>query len=90
MLKRLGRYDEAECDLRVARRIATNADDRNDIDYNLAAVYALTGRRDEAMKLVRALAGSRFIGGIKSHADDYFASIKDDPEFIALVGTHAV
>jgi tetratricopeptide (TPR) repeat protein len=86
MLKRLGRYDEAENDLRIARRIATNSDDRNDADYNLAAIYALTGRRNEAIELIKALAGTRFIGGIKSHADDYFDSIKDDPEFIALVG----
>jgi hypothetical protein len=77
MLKRLGRYDEAESDLRIARRVATKADDRNDVDYNLAAVYALTGRHDEAMDLVRALAGTRFIAGIKSHADDYFKSIKE-------------
>jgi tetratricopeptide (TPR) repeat protein len=86
MLKRLGRYVEAENDLRIARSLATDSDDAHDIDYNLAAVYALTGRPDEAMKLVKSLQGTRFVGGIKSHVHDYFDALRDDPEFVAIVG----
>jgi tetratricopeptide (TPR) repeat protein len=86
MLKRLGRYDEAENDLRIARSLATDPDDAHDVDYNLAAVYALTGRRDDAMRLIKSLEGTRFVGGIKSHANDYFEALRDDPEFVAVVG----
>jgi tetratricopeptide (TPR) repeat protein len=85
MLKRLGRLDEAEADLHVAETMATEQYERNDIRYNLAGVYAMKGRRSEALQQVRSLRGTDFIGYIKAHRDDYFASLAHDPEFLALL-----
>jgi len=86
MYKRLERLAEAEADLNAAAALATHAYERADIDYNLACVYAMTGRRDEAMKKVHALSSTKFIGAIRANADRYFAALLDDPEFRDITG----
>lgn len=86
MMKRLGRLQEAESDLHLAETMATEPYERCDISYNLACVYAMTGRRAEAMRLVKTLRGTEFIGTITAHLDRYFAALADDPEFLALLG----
>ena len=55
-----------------------------DIRYNFACVYAMTGRRTEALEAVASLRGMRFIGGIRGKLQSYFAALADDPEFLAL------
>jgi tetratricopeptide (TPR) repeat protein len=85
MLKRLNRLEEAESDLLIARDVVTRRDEADDVKYNLAAVYAMTNRRDEAMALVRSLTATRFKDGISAHVDDYFANLRQDPEFIGLL-----
>jgi tetratricopeptide (TPR) repeat protein len=85
MMKRLRRLQEAEADLRVADAMATNKYERDDIHYNLAGVYAMTGRRAEALQLVKSLQGTVFIGAIKANRDRYFAALANDPEFLALL-----
>lgn len=85
MLKRLRRLEEAENDLRLAERLVRIPDQANDISYNLAAVHALAERPEEAIRLVESLAGTRFVSGIRAHADDYFQSIQNDPRFIRIV-----
>jgi Flp pilus assembly protein TadD len=89
MLKRLGRLAEAEADLNVARTLATEDYERNDIKYNLACVYAMTNRRDEAIALIRELRSTGFITPIRANAGRYFKSLVDDPEFMTLVGAPA-
>ena len=84
MLKRLDRLVEAKADLDAAASIATQPYERADIDYNLACVYAMTGRRDEAFEKIRALHSTDFINVIRANAERYFAQLLDDPEFQEL------
>jgi hypothetical protein len=86
MLKRLNRLVESEADLNAAARIAESPYERSDIDYNLACVYAMTGRRDAALEKLRALRGTEYIAAVRAHADRYFKSLTDDPVFQDLVG----
>ncbi|MDA0160812.1 hypothetical protein OM076_11100 [Solirubrobacter ginsenosidimutans] len=85
MFKRLGRLEEAEADLRVARSWATRDYERDDIRYNLACVCAMTDRRAETFELVESLRGTRFIGAIRANLHRYFAAFAADPEFLALL-----
>jgi Flp pilus assembly protein TadD len=85
VLKRLERLDEAENDLLLARRLASTQDDANDVTYNLAAVYALLGRPDEALREIRTLLGTRFIGAVRAHANDYFVSLSNISEFTEMI-----
>jgi hypothetical protein len=85
MLKRLDRLAESESDLLLARRLASGGDERNDISYNLAAVYAMSGKAPEALSEIRSLVGTPFIEAIQAHSDDYFESLADNEDFQALV-----
>jgi tetratricopeptide (TPR) repeat protein len=85
MLKRLGRLAEAEADLRVAERMATETYETNDVRYNLACVLAMMGKRDESLRLVRSLEGTPFIRAIRANKDRYFSSLSHDPEFLSLL-----
>jgi tetratricopeptide (TPR) repeat protein len=87
MLKRLGRLGEAEADLHLAQSLATREYERNDIEYNLACVYAMSGRRAEAMEIISALAGTPWGGSIRANLHRYFASLEDDPDFLALLAS---
>ncbi|MFI1170008.1 tetratricopeptide repeat protein [Streptomyces melanogenes] len=86
MAKRLGRYDQAESDLQLARRHATANYEITDIAYNLAAVYALAGRRDEALAELRTLRDLGHIDLVRGHLDDYFSTLRQDPEFRRITG----
>ncbi|MFD8645933.1 tetratricopeptide repeat protein [Streptomyces zaomyceticus] len=85
MAKRMGRYDQAESDLLLARRHATAAYEAGDIAYNLAAVYALTGRREDALTELRELRRHGAIRLVWGHLDDYFKPLRNDPEFHKIV-----
>lgn len=91
MFKRLDRLDEAEPELKKAlallkRHDLLDTDEGHDTRYNLAGVLALKGEEDEAIEVVRALRGTAYAGAIWAHRDDYFAAIKDRPEFIEALG----
>ena len=86
--KRLGKYDQAEADLLLARRHATADYEITDISYNLAAVYALAGRRDEALTELRQLRSLGGIRRVRRHLDDYFRALRDDPDFRQITGFH--
>lgn len=88
MLKRLQRLAEAEADLRLAEAMATETAEENDIRYNLACVMAMKGCNDEALELVRSLQGTPYIAAISAKREQYFASLADDPEFLALLSPH--
>ena len=86
MAKRLGRLDQAEADLLLARRRATAKYETTDIAYNLAGIYALAGRTTEALAELRQL---RNLGGIelvRGHLDDYFRTLRENPEFQQITG----
>ncbi|MFF9870131.1 tetratricopeptide repeat protein [Streptomyces sp. NPDC013953] len=87
MAKRLGRYDQAEADLQLARRHATANYEITDIAYNLASVYALAGRRDEAISELRTLRDRGGISLVHGHLDDYFSTLRQDPEFRQITQT---
>jgi tetratricopeptide (TPR) repeat protein len=86
MFKRLGRYKEALVDLTKAEKLADDDMLLNDIHYNLACVYALTGKRDEAVRRVRQLIGTRReMDLVRRHMNDYFRSLATDREFVGLL-----
>lgn len=86
MAKRLRKYDQAEADLQLARRRATASYEIVDIAYNLASVYALAGRRDEAITELRTLHDLGRIDLVRGHLDDYFRPLRDDAEFRQITG----
>lgn len=86
MLKRMDRLDEAESDLKLALPLATRDYEVHDIKYNLAAVYAMQGKRSEMLAFVNELRGrSRELGAIRYHLKDYFADFATDSELLAIV-----
>lgn len=85
MLKRLHRLDEAEADLRIGERKATERGEEADIRYNLACVLAMKGERDEALRYARSLRGTPYIASLRNHRESYFGSIAEDPEFLELL-----
>lgn len=87
ILKRLERLPEAEADLHIAEGLATEDYEMNDIRYNLACVYAMTGRKAEALALIHSLEGTPFIGAIHGNRLLYFTALQDDPEFVEMVGS---
>jgi tetratricopeptide (TPR) repeat protein len=84
--KRLGRLEEAKADAELARSLANRDYERMDAIYNLASIEAMLGNSDAALMQLRELV--RLGGGylVNGHLDDYFSSLKDDPEFRILLG----
>lgn len=85
-LKRLGRLDEAESDLLLARKWATARYELEDTAYNLAAVYAMMKRRDDMFHYLRPLVVDRKWRSYIQQRPEYFANYWDDLEFRTLVG----
>lgn len=85
-LKRLGRLEEAESDLILARRWATNTYEVEDTTYNLAGVYAMMGRRQEMLENLRRIAAAPKWRAYIQQRQEYFATFWNDPEFRNLVG----
>jgi len=87
ILKRLGRLDEAESDLLLARTLATSEEMIADIAYNLACIYAMRADRQKLFTELTRLTGDRvYLAAIWSHLTDYFAEFQDDPEFLSRIG----
>lgn len=85
MAKRLGRLDQAEADLLLARRRASASYEIIDISYNLACVYALGERTSEALAELRQLRNLGGIALVYGHLDDYFQGLRDHGEFKQIV-----
>lgn len=83
--KRLKRLDEAEADLLLAQKYATADYEVYDIIYNLAAVYAMQGKRSKTFEMVSKLIGRPEMGNVRAHLDDYFSKFSDDSEFNELI-----
>ena len=69
----------------IAKSMATAPYERRDVRYNLACVYAMTGRRTEALEMVKSLQGTEYIAVIRARRDSYFEALADDPEFLSLL-----
>jgi tetratricopeptide (TPR) repeat protein len=85
-LKRLGRLEEAESDLQLARRWASGEYEIRDITYNMACVHALAGRREEMLSELRRLVGHPSWKLVVQDKSAYFKNFWNDPEFRQLVG----
>jgi hypothetical protein len=80
----LGQHD-------AALKIALDNEAMLPASYNLAAIHALAGHRGEALRLLRrhfeqyerydAVRGEEMM---EARVDAVFASLRDDPEFLAL------
>jgi hypothetical protein len=87
MLKRLGRLEEAEADLVIAKRHASRDYEVHDIIYNLAGVFALQREREKLLEAVRQLSTKRnLLAAIRAHLHDYFVAYSNDDEFLNLIG----
>jgi tetratricopeptide (TPR) repeat protein len=87
-LKRLGRLAEAEADLELAKQLVSTQREREDLLYNLAGLYAMTGRKSQAIEAVRSLQETSYIASIRAHLNDYFRSIRNDAEFMSILSNH--
>jgi tetratricopeptide (TPR) repeat protein len=83
--KRLGRLPEAEADVNLGESLASDPDIRADLLYSRACIYAMTGRREQTIQAVRDLSGTRQIRAIPGHLEDYFRSLRGDPEFLSVL-----
>lgn len=90
IFKRLGRLDEAEADLHIARKLATRQFEILDIHYNFACIHALRGEREKLMDSIKSIREySNYFGPISAicaHLDDYFAAYANDVEFLKAIG----
>lgn len=90
VLKRLGRLDESESDLLLARKYAVDREIIADNTYNLAGIYSLRGEREKLLASLRELQGSpQYLNAVRAHRHDYFRGFANDPEFISLLGKPA-
>lgn len=87
MLKRLGKLDEAENDIKFGLSHTSNKHFQSDALYNLACIYAMRNEKDNlysAIKLIRQ-SNVSYIDAIKYHIRDYFINFKEDIEFNKLI-----
>lgn len=86
ILKRLGRLEEAEADLLLAKRFNPVGLESIDLDYNLACIYAMTSRRSELLSVVKEVVKfPQYRSAIRSHMGDYFLSYANDADFLSLI-----
>jgi tetratricopeptide (TPR) repeat protein len=88
--KRLGRLEEAKSDAEIAKSLADRSYELIDATYNLAGIEAMLGHRDAALTQLRELAQLGSLSQVRGHLNDYFSSLKDDPDFQELVGVTSV
>jgi tetratricopeptide (TPR) repeat protein len=78
-----GKYEEA---VERGREQLERYPDAPLVLYNLACCEALAGHRDEALEHLRRAAASSERLRRGAARDDDFASLRDDPDFRAIVG----
>lgn len=81
MLKRLKRLEEAENDLLLAQKLATDDYEKSDAAYNLACVYAMVGRKKEAIEIVKRLSVQPWWKDVLRSKKQYFENVWNDDEF---------
>ena len=84
--KRLGRLEEAALEAmpQSRNRLLVKGYELVDATYNLASIEAMMGHRDAALTQLRELNQLGGLPLILGHRDDYFSSLKGDPEFQEL------
>ncbi|SEW35183.1 hypothetical protein SAMN05428988_4292 [Chitinophaga sp. YR573] len=87
ILKRLGRLDEAEADLQIAKKYATADYEVDDIYYNLACVYALQGNKDEMLSSIFKIKNKNTFLSIEYHLGDYFKQFVNDEDLKSLLSS---
>ena len=84
LLKRLKRLDEAESELLLAQRWATDDYEVADNHYNLACVYAMKKDKEKMLYNLRQLSSyKRSLHAIRNNP--YFHNYRDDPDLLAIV-----
>jgi tetratricopeptide (TPR) repeat protein len=88
LLKRLRRLDEAEHDLLLAQKWASENREINDAMYHMAGVKALRGDENDALAILQTLfrRDARWLDLVKARTE-YFGKLQDDPRFNELVRT---
>lgn len=86
ILKRLGRLQEAEADIRLALSQATAQHEVLDAHYNLACIHAMRGERQLMFEELAILCDSRsHLRAVAAHIQDYFAKFANDPELLTVL-----
>ena len=86
VLKRLGRLQEAEADIRLALSQATAQHEVLDAHYNLACIHAMRGERQLMFEELAILCDSRsHLRAVAAHIQDYFAKFANDPELLTVL-----
>jgi tetratricopeptide (TPR) repeat protein len=90
MKKRLGRLPEAKVDAEIALKLAKEEVAETDYEYvdavyNLACIEAMLGNREAALNHVAELNRLGATYRILGHLDDYFRTLREDPEFRDLI-----
>jgi tetratricopeptide (TPR) repeat protein len=84
--KRLGHLDEAERELNEIREDApAGSYEADDINYNLACIYAMTARPAASVDALASIADERFVLAAAAHQRDYFAALANDEGFHEIV-----
>lgn len=78
--------EEAKSDAEIAKSLADRKYELIDATYNLAGIEAMLGHRDTALTQLRELAQLGAFSLVLPYLNDYFKSLKDDPEFQGLIG----
>jgi tetratricopeptide (TPR) repeat protein len=87
MFKRIGKLDEAECDIKFGLANTLNRDFQADGLYNLACIYAMYGDKENLLGTIKLIkqADKSYLLAIKYHLSDYFVNFKNDADFIKII-----
>lgn len=88
MLKRIGKLDEAENDIKFGISQTKNKYFLADGTYNLACIYAMKGNKEQlydTIKLLKTKYNNSHMATIKYHLNDYFKDFKNDDPFNTLI-----
>jgi hypothetical protein len=87
MFKRLGKLDEAECDIKFGLSQTINKHFQADGLYNLACIYAMRNDKENLFGVIKVIKQTDFsyISAIKYHLMDYFKNFKDNEDFLKLI-----
>jgi hypothetical protein len=86
LLKRLHRLEEAESELLLAQHWATAVYELTDNQYNLACIYAMKKDKEKMLDYLRSLSTSWY-SLLKLRGNPYFDNYRDDPDFLAILGS---
>jgi len=84
--RRLRRIPEARADLELATELSRDPDIRAEALYNRACLHAMLREREQTIAAVAELRDLGRTDAVRGHLHDYFAWLRDDPEFRAALG----